>query len=414
MKQKSNNKGITLIALIITIIILLVLSVVTITSISNSNIPQNAKDARNKYNFAEEKEKVILAVQEAILEGRGTVAKNGVESGMNSQFTSTGWQKVNWDDSEDYVRTLITASSRQYKINLNTGEVEYEKYPGLNVGDKINYTVAGYTGEWRVIDINQENVKIFATSNVEELEIDGNDAELGVWNETTVSYKNAENKLDEICSKYVNTKFAIQGKSVRAEDVDQITGYDKKTKIEGAIFQYNDSVTFNVDGGKIKYKVNNSGDFYETNFSTLKKPQSQNEITGEYTVTNTAYDYRGDGFVGEEKPSVTKLNDKSSNLYKMLFGNDDQKYWLASSYIYFDTAKCWFGLKSIAFQTDYTDNPNPANNVGFMSSMHGVLWDASKGMGYKEQNGVRPVITLKSDVKLTQTSENSGEWNIDI
>ena len=404
----AHNKGITLIALIITIIILLILSVVTITSISNSNILKHAQDAKENYSIAEEKERVTLAVHQGILEGEGTINKAGVTSGMNSQFPNNGWEETNWNESEEYVRVLIKASKRQYKISLDTGKVEYEKYPGLKIGDKVNYTVRGYTGEWRVLDIGENNVKLLATSNVETLRIDGDDTTLGVWDETTKSYKNAENKLDEVCEKYINETYATEAKSIKVEDIDKITGYNKNGTAIGEKCQYNDKVTFIIENEKVKYKVN-SGNFIELGkgFATLKAPQAQEKIQGEYIVINTSYSYKGDGFVEEGKPFVTKLNDTSSNTYKMLFGDNDQDYWLASSFVSVhinDSVDnymnwCTFGLKTV--------------NQGYVSDMQGVLWFASnENNGYSCESGVRPVITLKSDIKLTQTSENSGEWNI--
>ena len=95
MKIKLKDyKGITLLALIITIIVLLILAVVAITSINKNNIINHTKEAKEKYSVAEEKEKIILATHEAILKGKGTIDKSGVESGMDSQFPNNGYQKI--------------------------------------------------------------------------------------------------------------------------------------------------------------------------------------------------------------------------------------------------------------------------------------------------------------------------------
>lgn len=118
----AHNRGITLVALIITIIVLLILAVVAITSISNSNIIKHAQNAGKNYTEADEKEKVALAIHEALLEGQGTVTENGVTNGMNSIFTSNGWKKIS--SNSETMTVQITESERQYKITLKTGAID--------------------------------------------------------------------------------------------------------------------------------------------------------------------------------------------------------------------------------------------------------------------------------------------------
>ena len=118
----AHNRGITLVALIITIIVLLILAVVAITSISNSNIIKHAQNARKNYTEADEKEKVALAIHEALLEGQGTVTENGITNGMNSIFTSNGWKKIS--SNSETMTVQITESGRQYKITLKTGAID--------------------------------------------------------------------------------------------------------------------------------------------------------------------------------------------------------------------------------------------------------------------------------------------------
>ena len=119
-----HNRGITLVALIITIIVLLILAVVAITSISNSNIIKYARSVQRDYSISDEKEKVILAVQEAMLKGQGTINKNGITEGMNTYFTSDGWEDKTPESETDTMTIKIKVSERQYKIILSTGTVE--------------------------------------------------------------------------------------------------------------------------------------------------------------------------------------------------------------------------------------------------------------------------------------------------
>ena len=124
----TRNKGITLVALIITIIILLILAIVTIAAISKSNIIEKTKTSKEEYSIGEEKEKVTLAVQEANLEGQGTINEENVTNGMNTYFTSNGWddKTSNSDENNSIMTVQIAASGRTYKINLSTGEIELQ------------------------------------------------------------------------------------------------------------------------------------------------------------------------------------------------------------------------------------------------------------------------------------------------
>ena len=64
MKNFTNNKGITLVALIITIIILLILATVTIMSITGDGIISKSRQAKVDYERGQEEEKGILAIDE--------------------------------------------------------------------------------------------------------------------------------------------------------------------------------------------------------------------------------------------------------------------------------------------------------------------------------------------------------------
>lgn len=62
MKRINTQKGITLIALIISIIVLLILAVISINAVQGDGIISHAKNARNEYEIATEKEQIQLAV----------------------------------------------------------------------------------------------------------------------------------------------------------------------------------------------------------------------------------------------------------------------------------------------------------------------------------------------------------------
>ena len=104
----------------------------------------------------------------------------------------------------------------------------------------------------------------------------------------------------------------------------------------------------------------------------------------------TYYDYDGNTYL-----------DTSSKAYQMLFEdtNEDKHYILAS---YYSSA-----------HEDYAD-------IGLFSVYDGALgnycflWYSNDTMyGRWGDQSTRAVVSLKSDVKLTETSPNSGIWNIE-
>ena len=350
MKQKLKEyKGITLVALIITIIVLLILAVVAISAVSGNGILNHAQNAKEQYSAAQKNEKDMLLAYEYELEkNNGSVQTKG-----------------------------------EYEINKELNE----KYAGLKLGDKVNYNVpAGktYDGEWRVIGIENGQVKLLATEDVTTIKFKGSEAG---WSETEKRFVTAETALDTECKSYLNTDQATEAKSIRIEDVDKITGYDKTTYGTNTIEQYGNKVTYSINAdGKVEYSSDVvSGTSTQT---TFKVPGTTSNITGSYEIINNAYTYDVD--------QTTELKDKTSNVYKMLLGNDDQYYWLASSYVWtYENGQVLFGLRAV-----FGGKVQPSMPV----------WFSYMGE-YDDTRGVRPVVTLKSNAKLTKQADES--WNIE-
>ena len=346
-KKSKQEKGITLIALIITIVVLLILAIVTIRAVQGDGIIQHAKNATSATEQAQADE------EQRLLEYEYQIA------------SSQGNFKGSYDE---------------YILD--------KKYAGLNLGDKVNYTVDGYSGEWRVLGIENGQVLLVATKNPTWKNLSGSDTTLGVWDEETKSYKNAEDELDRICESYLNSTYATKARSIRVEDIDKITGYDKTTygAAEADIYKYGNEVTYSINsGGKVAYSSTaKSG---TSSYTTFMKPQSTSNITEPFIVTSTGYFYDVD--------KETELKNTTSNIYKMLFGSDNQAYWLASSYVITQEEGCGFAVRQVSH--------------GKVSGF--TLWSSDlRGNGIN--NGVRPVVYLKSDIQLTETTANSGVWNI--
>lgn len=341
------HKGITLVALIITIVILLILAVVAINAIKGDGIIAHAKNAKTQYEEAQKNEQKRLLDYEAMLD--------------------------QW---------------KQDKTKVTKGDLT------IDVGDKIANFKAG-DKEWRVLGVENGKLLLTTTENVNDsFEVKPTTAG---WSETEKRFVTAEKALDDECkSKITLTDLTDEIKSkvtevrsMKVEDVDRVTGYDKTTYGTGEIYQYENKVTYSINSnGKVAYKSDiKSSD--ETSYTKLYLPNTSTNITSPYTIKSTSYWYCAETDTGMEQ---------ESNAYQMLFGSDDQFYWLASSFIDAGEGSVGFGLFSVG--------------MGGIDIFDSYLWESSSINNNEYIWGVRPVVSLKSDVKLTETSAGSGEWNI--
>ncbi len=149
------TKGITLIALVITIIVLLILAGVTIAALAGDNgILSRATDAREQTDIAEEKEKVALAAQAALIDNNGReILQQNLEKELENGF---GKNKYSVEEGENageqgYIVT-ITDTGRRYFVSKN-GNVE-QMIPAPIVTHTINPDTQVAEGEKITITIN--------------------------------------------------------------------------------------------------------------------------------------------------------------------------------------------------------------------------------------------------------------------
>ena len=382
MKQKlKRNKGITLIALILTIIVLLILAVVAINAVKGDGIIAHAKSAKADYSRAQTNEQDTLSGYELML----------------AQETGNAW--------------------KQEQTKVMKGDT------ALNVGDIITNFTAGRE-IWKVLGAENGKLLLTTTGYIASKAISGDDAVLGVWDEATSSYKNAEDELNKICVENIkldNLTDEIKSKvteirSIKVEDIDRVTGYNPTAKRDGKpygaenVYQYGNKVTYSMNANeKVAYSsaIKSSDETSETQFLL---PNTSDNITSPYTVTSTYYAY------------IAKYNtglNVNSNAYKLLFLDNDQVYWLASSYVQAKEGCTCFGLLFVADGCVNKRNSFPYIDIDTGKALprleNGNLWVTSSGSINKNggygNGGVRPVVSLASDIKLTPTG-NSGEWNI--
>ena len=343
MKQKlKTNKGITLIALILTIIVLLILAVVAINAVKGDGIISHAKNAKTDYTKAQKNEQdMLLQYEHEIEKSQGTA-------------TEDAW--------------------KQDKTKVTKGDTT------LNVGDTITNFTAGNT-TWKVL--GAENGKLLLTTSeniIDSFTLEGSTAG---WSETEKRFVAAEKALDEECNLLNITlteeekKQVAELRSIKVEDINRVTGYDPKTAENGKPYEAGELGQY---GNKVTYSMNASGQLAYSSATKSSEgtsrtqfwlPNTSTNITSPYTVTSTYYCYDVD--------TDTDLA-KGSDAYSLLFRDDDQYYWLASSFVDADEGRAGFGLLYV-YNGDVTGCD---------------LWGSDDGECYGTC-AVRPVVSLASD-----------------
>lgn len=212
------QKGITLIALIISIIVLLILAVVTIGTVKDSGIIDHAENAKDSYTIAQEKEQIGLAVSEYQLEktisGTNPIFKDIIITALHGQVDSVEGDnegpltvtfksgniytvQQNGDiseyvpsEDEDDIEVWVKNEDGTYTKGDTTVEIGVTTYTTSEVLEKLGITPSAdkYTGDWVVIGVEADKLKLMSAENV------GSDIVLGYNDPGAIAAKKAQNE----------------------------------------------------------------------------------------------------------------------------------------------------------------------------------------------------------------------------
>ena len=453
-KLKNDEKGITLIALVITIIVLIILAGVAINMLSGDNgILRQAAEAREQTEEQSTLEQVRLAVTTSMM-------NTGHE--IDPSILKTELEKIDGvtlPDGEISLPVSIEVDGTRYGIDAE-GESYVETWyytddnkitngtTTIELGDEINYNPAvdengatvtaeyisptsknGYTSQdtdseggqkyvatafdqyaddetfaWRVLGVEKGQILIMPTKNATTGSNSNGYFRLGTSSSTNFTnsqnaYVNAVNELDSISAVYGHGKGADGARSVKVEDVNNITGYIPEEEKQGAgnIYGYGNEVTYSKEeDGYIYYDWSGAATHptkgrYQ-NFTYWTGSEWKTLGVGEsVTLTKNCYNY----YAPDYKEISPKAND---NVYSLLFDGieDDLYYWLGSSYVSTNVDRAYLGVFLV-----YDSN---------VSSNDGDLFDSS-GFASDGDYGVRPAVYLKSDINLTPNETNAWDIN---
>ena len=451
MKTKVKNvKGITLIALVITIIVLLILAGVTIATLTGDNgILTKANEAKTITNEKDEEEQIEIGYTEYLMadqtgekvDFKVSEAKvTGKEGDWIIRFNKTGKEyyfdgetitKVTWEQKGDTITNIET------KQTLKVGDyVDYDPTLEANASDLTYTSKTDKTGAdsdqefnaetyknaeygWRILGVSKGKLRLISGEFV------------GAGNYTNGSrtyytlkgqkgYINGIEELNKISAIFGHGKGAEKATSITVEDINEITGYNPETSKygEGNFDEYGNKVTYtrgegdtlssSATNGQKWSGTENTCNYYDKASKTFKALTS-----GNIQITSTHYYYNPLTLGTDKVVSGTNEDGTVNTVYKMLFGYDKvgsdnyfrnftngkcaQNYWLAS-----DCADAYgyggviWGLRNV-----YDGGVNGNEYRLYCSN------GRERSISY----GVRPVVSLKSDVSL-EWNETAKEWKI--
>ena len=436
------EKGITLIALVITIIVLLILAGVTIVMLTGDNgILTKARTAQTTNDEETAKEQIKTAVMgsygkdgelnyDDLKQNLGQIGITGLPDtasyplkvtldGVKATIKENGevefGKTIEVGDYVDYDPTL-EANASDLRYTSTTDKTGADSNQGFNVA---TYKNAGYG--WRILGVSNGKIRLISEEFIGAGEYTDSNRTYYTLQEQK-GYINGIEELNKISSIFGHGKGAEGATSITVEDINEITGYNPETAKygKGSFYEYGNKVTY-IRGSGTALSVNaTNGKKWSGTESTFNYYDKANKtfkalISGSTEITSTNYYYNPTTLNSNaEKPTHGVDESGVYNIvYQMLFGKytiDNNsysryftgtgtapRYWLASDFV--DTGyncNVGWGLRYVG--------KGGVNYGDFRSGLY-----ESNDNGSIISNGVRPVVSLKSDVSLEW---NGKEWKI--
>ena len=453
------EKGITLIALVITIIVLLILAGVVIATLTGDNgILGKAKTAKTTNDEEKAKEQIKIAVMgsygkdgelnyDDLTKNLGQIGIKDLPNeasyplevtldGVSATIEANG--EVNFTTSGGYTQTGDTITSPDGKTMKVGDYVDYDPTLGANASDltysspssktgadsnqdfnAATYKSAGYG--WRVLGVKNGKIRLISEEFIGSgTYTDSNRTYYTLYGQK--GYINGIEELNKISAIFGHGKGAEKATSITVEDINAITGYNPTTAKyrEGNFNEYGNKVTYtrgsgtalssSATNGKTWSGTQDTFNYYDKASKTFKALTS-----GSTEITSTDYEYEPTtlGTDRYAKPSQgVDENGTFNEIYKMIFGDwertekngyyrnftgtgTEPRYWLAS-----DCADAYGS--SVGWGLRYVDG----GYVDYNNCLYG-----SGGYDRSGSNGVRPVVSLKSDISL-EWNDTAGEWKM--
>ena len=459
MKNERNTKqliktsnGVTLIALVITIIVLLILAGVVIATLTGDNgILTKARTAQTTTNEKDEEEQIKIGYSEYLIADQtgkqadfkvSGATVTGNKGDWKIKFGKTGKEyyfdgdtitKDVWKQDGDTITNIETNQTLKVgdyvdydpTLEANASDLTYTSKTdrtGTNSDQEFNvstYKNAGYG--WRVLGTSNGKIRLISEEFIGAgTYTDSNRTKYTLKGQQ--GFINGIEELNKISAIFVHGKGAKKATSITVEDINGITGYNPETAKygEGNFDEYGNKVTYtrgsgtalssSATNGRKWSGTENTFNYYDKASKTFKALTS-----GSTKITSTFY-YYYPGTLNSLEDNPTQGDDGTgtyNKTFQMLFGKYSKdadgcyrnftgegvspSYWLASDYASPGKWCVNWGLRLV-------------NDGGVNIYHYGGLY-FSDGSESSNSYGVRPVVSLKSDVSL-EWHEVAKEWKI--
>ena len=457
LNLKERN-GITLIALVITIIVLLILAGVVITTLTGDNgILGKAKTAKTTNDEEKAKEQIKIAVMgsygkdgelnyDDLTKNLGQIGITELPDtasyplevtldGVSATIEANG--EVNFTTSGGYTQTGDTITSPDGKTMKVGDYVDYDPILGANASDLTytsttdktgasseqefnvsTYKSAGYG--WRILGVSNGKIRLISEEFIGAgTYTDSNRTKYTLTGQK--GYINGIEELNKISAIFGHGKGAEKATSITVEDINGITGYNQETAKygKGTFWEYGNKVTHTRGEGDTLSSSATNGKTWSGTQSTFNYYDKTNKTfkaltSGSTEITSTDYAYGPatlkDGFTQpvqgvDENGTYNEVNQMLFGKWTMTADNGyyrsftgtgtEPRYWLASDFVSaYSGYGVYWGLRSVSDGGVY---------------YYGLYY--SSGDEYGNSYGVRPVVSLKSDVSL-EWNETAKEWKI--
>lgn len=164
MKEKHEQKGITLIALVVTIIVLLILAGISINALAGNNgILNRATEAKISQGIARVEEMGRIRLQAAYTENLGVVDDATAKTAVIAELTNNGYEVKDISTSNQTVKGILIKDSSGSNIN-EVGVVQGKSVTvtvALDTdGDTTTKTYVKIEGKYYELDVTGLNVNV--------------------------------------------------------------------------------------------------------------------------------------------------------------------------------------------------------------------------------------------------------------
>ena len=438
----------------------------------DNSILRRAGDAREKTDSSNTKEQIQIATMSALSNGNGKIKDDDLKAEIKKNISGVTDNNIKGNERNGWqVKVANKAFAISNTGNVNEAfweEVKDENeniteirrvdgtVTGLKIGDTIGYNpldgattteiqssqsvngyedqtikLSDYKGTWRLLGVENGKLNLISSVIVGVPKVEGDSTDNGVYTNSyfklkgRTGYTNAESELNRICSYYGKGKYAESARSINVDDINKITGYDPehtgvnvnkataeeiavgKVYGENQLYQYGNEVTYEWDGTvKPKYTSNvigwESGNLSKShNWNTFKgfswwngtsfQKSDYTTIPGKIcTLTSDYYHYYPETLTDKNTDSVVGLTNDTVER-EMIFTPITDYYCLASKCVTASADRSNFDMRMVA------EGCVSRGNLAF-----------SNGNEYGWGVGLRPIITLTSDIQLKK--DDNGVW----